>query len=416
MTCGIVPGLIALITSPKATEVPTKGKGYNIFGWIILLVFGIGGLVLNIIDHSTYQNYSGFNSDYINQQFGLRIIITTWIVLIGLYLIELGNGQIVNNNPKYYFHNFKWRSSNFNSYYPSKDFTKRSTSNIEHHLYFIEENNEKVGPFSYDELAQKKVSESTLIWRNGLDNWIPANQLNELSAVVVFNPPPLPQKTDVITSGLDKRTANENIKVQIDNKKNVKKEVVVKESKWVSVEGSKWVSIMLEKYGTQTIDICFDKKQFIKKQILNSIGIALIILIWYFFDPKDMLILIFIPILVSAELLKILETKKLRLVISNSSIQFWKNDELTNEVLVNDFDLTTKSKELTENKVVLNKYGTLLSHREMAYWYIDEVNFVPRRYTFNISENDFFKKEFSREFYDNACEAIAIAYADKKCQ
>lgn len=385
MTCGIIPGLIALITSPKATKVPSQGKSYRIFGWILLVVFGIGGLVLNFIDHSAYQNYSGFNSDYITQQLGLRLIIATWIVIIGFYLIELSKGHIVNNNPKYYFQNFKSGSSNSNSYYSSKDFTIRSTTNIKHHLYFIEENNEKAGPFSFDELAQKRIPESTLIWRNGLDNWIPAKQLQEISEFVIYNPPPFPKETG------DKNNKNNEI----------------------FTEGSFWVTTMLELYGTHTIDVSFNKKEFIKKQLLYCIGATFLILIWDFFDPNKH-ILVCIPIFVFFRLVDIITTKKLRLVISKSYIQFWSNDEMKDEVLISDFMLTIKCKALSENKVVLKSNGTLLSHPEMAHMFIDKVIFVPRRYTFKINEDDYFKKEFSRDFYQKMCEAIAVVYYKNK--
>ena len=49
MTCGIVPGLIALVTSPKASSQPTKGKGYLISGWISMFFLGVGSIILAFI-------------------------------------------------------------------------------------------------------------------------------------------------------------------------------------------------------------------------------------------------------------------------------------------------------------------------------------------------------------------------------
>ncbi len=418
LLCGIVPGIIALLASPKATSAPTTGKGYNIFGWI-LVVFGIGGIVLTFIDHSNYQNYSGYSSNYNTQQFGLRLIINIGTILVGVYLIKLGKGQIVNKNPKYYFQNSKWSSTMSNSINHSKVFTAKSASNIENHLYFIAENNEKVGPFSYDELAQKRISENTLVWRNGLDNWIPANQLNEISAVVVYNPPPLPQETNVITSELDVQPPVEKIEGQTDNKKNVKKEVVV--------EGSKWVSIMLEKYGTQTIDIYYNKKEFIKFWGAVSLSLVFLALIILAIDEVSigsqvvhfilLIILILLGFVILGNFYTFKNSKNKRLIILNSSIQFWDNGTMEIDVPVSDFVLTTECKQLSENKAMYrqNKNITLVTNPELAFFYIHKINFVPSFYTPNVDYSDYFCRTFSEEFYQKTCESIAIAYAaDKK--
>jgi len=412
LLCGIVPGIIALLASPKATAAPTTGKGYNIFGWI-LVVFGIGGIVLTFIDHSTYQNYSGYSSNYNTQQFGIRLIINIGIILVGVYLIQLGKGQIVNKNPKYYFQNSKWSSPLSNSINHSKVFTAKRASNLENHLYFIAEKNKKVGPFSYDELAQKRISENTLVWRNGLDNWIPANQLNEISAVVVFNPPPLPKKTNVITNGLDKLTTDEKIEVQTDDKKNVKKEVVV--------EGSEWVSIMLEKYETQTIDIGFNKNELIKNLVVFCLAFMFFAFGTFSADKISIgervfyiVILIFLGLVILGLFTEFKNLKNKRLIILNSSIQFWENGMMVIDVPVSDFVLTTKCDKLSEIKLVTTAEGFLTTNPERAWEYIDKIKFTIIKDSSEKDLDDYFCEEFSKDFYNNARDSMAIVYAQNK--
>jgi uncharacterized RDD family membrane protein YckC len=56
-------------------------------------------------------------------------------------------------------------------------------------LYYTFINNDRQGPFSFEEILSKRLSENDLIWRNGLDDWIPLNQLPEYLAYI---PPPVP--------------------------------------------------------------------------------------------------------------------------------------------------------------------------------------------------------------------------------
>ena len=108
MTCGIVPGIIALIFSPKATKEPTKGIIYEVAGWFFFLIIGVFGILLTFFDLFSYlENYNDV-PNYLTQSIGIRLIIGIWGIIIGVYLIKLGNGKIVNNNPKIYFtHNIK---------------------------------------------------------------------------------------------------------------------------------------------------------------------------------------------------------------------------------------------------------------------------------------------------------------------
>jgi uncharacterized membrane protein len=60
--------------------------------------------------------------------------------------------------------------------------------------WYYAENNEQKGPINESELkanfATNKLPSDTLVWKDGMDNWAPANQVPAFS----FRPPPAPAK------------------------------------------------------------------------------------------------------------------------------------------------------------------------------------------------------------------------------
>ncbi len=50
--------------------------------------------------------------------------------------------------------------------------------------YFIIENDVQKGPFTMDELKDKKISSDTLVWTEGMENWTPAWQVAELRGLL----------------------------------------------------------------------------------------------------------------------------------------------------------------------------------------------------------------------------------------
>ncbi len=50
--------------------------------------------------------------------------------------------------------------------------------------YFYSNGKEKHGPLGLDELKQKDISKETLIWFEGLDDWTPAGELDEIKPVL----------------------------------------------------------------------------------------------------------------------------------------------------------------------------------------------------------------------------------------
>ena len=58
--------------------------------------------------------------------------------------------------------------------------------------YYYLENSLKMGPFSFEELKEKEIEEETLIWYKGLEDWIPAKNVEELESILELKPPPIP--------------------------------------------------------------------------------------------------------------------------------------------------------------------------------------------------------------------------------
>ncbi len=58
--------------------------------------------------------------------------------------------------------------------------------------YYIIKNNLQQGPFTIEELYHVNISKSTLIWAEGLDDWINADKIDELKEVFMKKPPAIP--------------------------------------------------------------------------------------------------------------------------------------------------------------------------------------------------------------------------------
>jgi tetratricopeptide (TPR) repeat protein len=72
--------------------------------------------------------------------------------------------------------------------------------------YYIGINNQQFGPFTIDELKKKQIKQSTLVWTDGMHEWIEANDIDELKDILISVPPPLPNqinKPSIITNEPD---------------------------------------------------------------------------------------------------------------------------------------------------------------------------------------------------------------------
>ena len=63
--------------------------------------------------------------------------------------------------------------------------------------FYVAVNGQQQGPFDVNALAAKardgSLTRQTLVWRQGMANWTPAEQVGELASVFAAVPPPIPQ-------------------------------------------------------------------------------------------------------------------------------------------------------------------------------------------------------------------------------
>jgi len=57
--------------------------------------------------------------------------------------------------------------------------------------YFYSNGTEKQGPFSFDELKTENITQETLIWFEGLEDWTVAYEIEELNEIFELIPPPV---------------------------------------------------------------------------------------------------------------------------------------------------------------------------------------------------------------------------------
>ena len=58
--------------------------------------------------------------------------------------------------------------------------------------FYLNSNNEKAGPVVPTEFDRYGINENTMIWKEGMSNWIKAGQIPELSQYFRLSPPPPP--------------------------------------------------------------------------------------------------------------------------------------------------------------------------------------------------------------------------------
>lgn len=59
--------------------------------------------------------------------------------------------------------------------------------------YFISIKGKKQGPYSIEELKELNLFNTTLAWKEGMEEWLPAKEINELKEITLVPPPPLPK-------------------------------------------------------------------------------------------------------------------------------------------------------------------------------------------------------------------------------
>jgi len=74
--------------------------------------------------------------------------------------------------------------------------------------YYMADGNRRKGPFAEGDLVANGLGRDTLVWREGLPDWLPAHRLETLTAVVSTIPPPVPRPA--VPPPLPSRTARAN--------------------------------------------------------------------------------------------------------------------------------------------------------------------------------------------------------------
>jgi hypothetical protein len=64
--------------------------------------------------------------------------------------------------------------------------------------YFYSNGQDKVGPLSIEELKIEDIKPDTLIWHEGLDDWTPAIDIEEVKLILELNPPDVSSTDDII--------------------------------------------------------------------------------------------------------------------------------------------------------------------------------------------------------------------------
>jgi hypothetical protein len=66
--------------------------------------------------------------------------------------------------------------------------------NIDMKYYWIKINGEKNGPWTKEELIEKRVLKGTLTWTEGMENWDVIEKIQELKDIAISIPPPTPEE------------------------------------------------------------------------------------------------------------------------------------------------------------------------------------------------------------------------------
>ena len=68
--------------------------------------------------------------------------------------------------------------------------------------YYVAIDGEKQGPFSISELQKIDLNKKTLVWYSGLDDWVNAEEIDELTHLMNDVPPPIPSKKSDSTKNI----------------------------------------------------------------------------------------------------------------------------------------------------------------------------------------------------------------------
>lgn len=99
-------------------------------------------------------------------------------------------------------------------------------------LYYVVENNEQIGPYSIEELKARNIKGSTLVWKEGFENWVTADNVEELKIILKVTPPPIPKEIipKIILRTEEPLQFEDSLKKQIIEKNKSQNEAVKKKT------------------------------------------------------------------------------------------------------------------------------------------------------------------------------------------
>lgn len=74
--------------------------------------------------------------------------------------------------------------------------------------YYVYEGDKQLGPFLKEELIKLRISKKAMIWREGLNKWVEASELDELSDITISLPPPIKNTNDPIDLRISRYNSN----------------------------------------------------------------------------------------------------------------------------------------------------------------------------------------------------------------
>ena len=55
--------------------------------------------------------------------------------------------------------------------------------------YYYTDGKERYGPFTIEQLQERSITPETLVWKEGMADWMPARQVTELDSLLLSTPP-----------------------------------------------------------------------------------------------------------------------------------------------------------------------------------------------------------------------------------
>jgi hypothetical protein len=177
--CFIVPGVIAILLSPSAKGEPTKPNIFTKYlGAAVFFIIGVLGLMASSISGTADP---------------IVYTIPIAFMILGAYLVWLGEGKVRNDSPKYYFAKSLDGAGRVfgNVFERLRQIFVPSIRNANSIFYFTVEDGVKQGPYTFEEICAKRLSEDQMVWRHRLEKWMKASELPELRGIIVYAPPPI---------------------------------------------------------------------------------------------------------------------------------------------------------------------------------------------------------------------------------